>query len=224
MSTDGYSSLNLGTNANDNPAHVRENRKHLARTLLLPSEPVWLNQKHTNRAVTAEHYDGKTPADASVTSQAGIVCAAMTADCVPIVLYDPKTNTIAAIHAGWRGLLNNVIAATLTCMPTPHQKTLAWIGPAIGPAVFEVGFDVLSVFSREHPSVAQAFTLCPGKSQKWLMDGYAIAKYQLQRAGIPMANIYGAELCTYSDPARFFSYRRDGAATGRMVTLIWRTS
>ncbi|NOR80645.1 MAG: peptidoglycan editing factor PgeF, partial [Methyloprofundus sp.] len=143
-----------------------------------------------------------------------IVCTVLTADCLPILLCDQQGTMVAAIHGGWRGLLNGIIENTLVKMP--DSEILAWLGPAISAQCFEVGDDVRSAFINKSTQFAIAF-----KKQvngKYLADIYQIAKLLLNDVGVQ--KIYGGDYCTVTDKERFFSYRRDGQ-TGRMATLIW---
>ncbi len=154
-------------------------------------------------------------ADASHTDLTGVVCAVLTADCLPVLLCDREGRSVAAVHAGWRGLLNGVIEQTIAAMGA-EGELLAWLGPAIGPQAFEVGEEVLEAFLVDAPAAARAFMPSPGG--RWLADIYALARQRLHRAGVTL--VYGGEYCTYSEPERFYSYRRDGR-TGRMASLIW---
>lgn len=212
-----YASLNLATHVGDCPEDVAENRRIVRQALKLPAEPFWLQQIHSAKAVPATAGSEKPPiaADASFSRQAGVVCAVMTADCLPVLLADEQGQTIAAIHAGWRGLAAGIIDNTLKQLPA--HRYLAWLGPAIGPDCFEVGDEVRAAFVQRHRAFATAFKK-QGQS-KWLANIYQLARINLWQHHIDQ--IYGGELCTVSAPDCFFSYRRDGQ-TGRMATLIWR--
>ena len=209
-----WASFNLGDHVGDNPLHVSANRDAL--TACLPSAPCWLQQVHGTLAVNAENTPKTAVADAAFTRQAGRVCAVMTADCLPVLFCDRAGSIVAAAHAGWRGLLGGVLESTLAAMAIAPEHVLAWLGPAIGPSAFEVGDEVRAAFVAELPAAGEAFAPC-GQG-KWLADLYALARLRLARAGVTA--VYGGNACTYSDPAHYFSYRRDGV-TGRMVTLIW---
>jgi hypothetical protein len=210
-----YDSLNLGDHVGDDPAAVAENRRRLIEALSLPAEPRWLSQVHGTRAANAAQVSSGCEADASHTDRPGIVCAVLTADCLPLLLCDRDGHHVAAVHAGWRGLLNGVIERTIAAMDT-EQGLHAWLGPAIGPQAFEVGEEVREAFVAEDAAAEAAFAPSPGG--RWLADIYALARRRLQRVGVH--SISGGGHCTYSDPARFYSYRRDGK-TGRMASLIW---
>jgi len=213
-STAPWHNLNLGDHVGDNPAHVEANRALLRRHL--PAEPLWLRQVHGIAAVNADISAKMPEADAAYARQAGTVCAVMTADCLPVLFCDRAGSVVAAAHAGWRGLLNGVLETTVAAMGVPPAELLAWLGPAIGPNCFEVGDEVRAAFVDRDPRAAAAFV---GHAEgKWLADIYLLARQRLSVAGL--GSISGGELCTVTDAARFFSYRRDGV-TGRMASLIW---
>lgn len=212
-----FNSLNLGNHVNDNPMHVAQNRQLLAP--FLPSEPVWLNQVHGINVVDAADTSCLPEADASFSTQKNVVCVTMTADCLPILLCDTAGTLVASIHAGWRSLCNGVIEATLAKVtaqsPVNPADIMAWLGPAIGKNVFEVGAEVRAQFMANDAKLEAAFQ--PHKD-KWLCNIDQAATLRLNALGI--SKIYGGGMCTYSDEQQFFSFRRDGA-TGRMATLIW---
>ena len=214
VSDSPYASFNLGSHVGDNPLAVSRNRMLLAP--LLPSEPVWLNQVHGITVADAGRAGCLPEADASVSTHPGAVCVVMTADCLPILLCDEQGSVVGAAHAGWRGLCDGVIEATVSAMNVPAPTLMAWLGPAIGPTVFEVGDEVRTAFVAKQPQAAQAFVAAA--EGKWMADIYQLARLRLQALGIH--RIYGGDLCTYSDAERFYSYRRDGV-TGRMATFIW---
>ncbi|MGA0025060.1 MAG: peptidoglycan editing factor PgeF [Burkholderiales bacterium] len=216
VSSGPYASLNLGTRTDDDPAAVAANRARLQAHL--PQPPKWLAQVHGSTVVDADGLADIPSADASIARQPDTVCAILIADCLPILFTDRSGSCVAAAHAGWRGLAGGVIANTVARMPADPGELLAYIGPGIGPAAFEVGDDVLHAFCDEAPENRSAFAaLRPGK---WLCDLPALARVALRRAGL--TRIYGGNDCTVSDPQRFFSYRRD-KLTGRMAALIWRS-
>ncbi len=157
-------------------------------------------------------------ADAAVTSTAGTVLAILTADCLPVVLAARDGSEVAAAHAGWRGLADSVLEATLAAMTTPAHFVVAWLGPAAGPDAYEIGQDVFDAFVSPDPRAAAAFV--PTRPGHWRVDLYALARLRLVDAGIRAGNIHGGNSCTISDPRRFFSHRRD-QRSGRMATLAW---
>jgi YfiH family protein len=212
-----YNSLNFGLHVKDNPVHVAQNRHLLSD--YLPNEPVWLNQKHGLNVVDAANTGCLSDADASFTNRKNVVCVTMTADCLPVLMCDEAGSVVAAVHAGWRGLCDGIIEATVTTMrakfPIESSSLMAWLGPAIGPNAFEVGAEVRAQFIAKDARAELAFK---PHGDKWLGDLYQIATQRLNALNI--TEIYGGGLCTYTDKENFFSFRRDGD-TGRMATLIW---
>lgn len=219
-----YDGLNLGDHVGDDPAHVAQNRAALR--AVLPAEPAWLKQVHGVAVADADALSGPMEADASVARRPGAVCAVLTADCLPLLLCDDAGTVVAAAHAGWRGLAAGVIEHTVRAMGVAPASLMAYLGPAIGPAAFEVGDEVRQTFVAADPAAQQAFTRhsalstqhSPLGTEKWLADIYLLATQQLNRLGVE--RIHGGGYCTHNDPQRFYSYRRDGA-TGRMASLIW---
>lgn len=220
VSQGAYASLNLGAHVNDDPIAVAKNRQLLSP--FLPSEPVWLNQVHGLEVIDAAQSTCLQDADASFSTKPNVVCVTMTADCLPLLLCDKAGTVVAAVHAGWRGLCDGVIEATVTKMQVPASEVLVWLGPAIGPDAFEVGDDVRARFVSRDNHAENAFRR---HGDKWLCDMYLIARQRLNALGVTA--IYGAsvneDFCTYSDKARFFSFRRD-QVTGRMASMIWLQS
>ena len=216
ISQGSYASLNPADHVLDDPSHVTANRAIIRDMLQLPSEPIWLRQVHGINVVKADQCQRAPEADASFTDRSGTVCAVLTADCLPVLFCGDNGRVIAAAHAGWRGLQAGVIKQSVAAMNCAEVSV--WLGPAIGPDNFEVGDEVRQAFLADNSKAASAFKArAPGK---WLADIYQLARMQLAELGID--NIHGGGLCTMADPARFYSYRRDGAATGRMASLIWR--
>ena len=209
-----YASMNLGLRVGDNPGAVEANRRVLRH--FLPAEPRWLDQVHGTTVVDAETLTHPVQADASVTKSPGCVSVIMVADCLPILLANRAGSIVAAAHAGWRGLAGGVIENTIRALDTPPQNLLAYLGPAIGPSAFEVGDDVREVFVAVDRAAETAFR--PHRPGKWLADLFGLARQRLARAGV--LNVFGGGHCTFSDPARFFSHRRD-KVSGRMAALIW---
>ena len=209
-----YDSMNLGLRVGDDPAAVDANRRRLRS--VLPAEPKWLHQVHGARVIRAEQPGEVPDADAAVTTQANSVCAIMIADCMPVLFADRDGHAVGAAHAGWRGLAAGVLENTIDAMGIAPAKLIAWLGPAIGPSAFEVGNDVRDAFLGSDPAAEHAFRAhLPGK---WLADLFMLARQRLARAGV--TEVHGGGLCTHSDPARFFSHRRD-KVSGRMAALIW---
>ena len=217
VSAASYASLNLGLHVGDQEAQVLRNRELLRQQL--PNEPVWLNQVHGILVQQAELARGTVDADASYTRQTGTVCAIMTADCLPVLLTDRSGSVVAAAHAGWRGLCNGVLEASIAAMGVAPEELMAWLGPAIGPDAFEVGPEVRQAFMHQDEASQQAFS--PISEDKYLADIYQLARLRLAKSGV--GAVYGGKFCTVIDRDRFFSYRRDGR-TGRMASLIWLQS
>jgi len=213
-----YAGLNLGLNSGDDAGLVARNRASLKHWL--PAEPLWLRQVHGTAVIEADaDVNANSPnpeADAAFARRPGSVCAVLTADCLPLLLCDEKGTTVAAVHAGWRGLCAGVIERALRAMACPSQTLLAYLGPAIGPKAYEVGADVRAAFAATDPDDEAGFA--PGKPGKFYADLYTLARRRLARSGVH--RIYGGTHCTYSERERFYSYRRDGV-TGRMASLIW---
>jgi len=186
----------------------------------LPAEPLWLSQVHGRSVASADVTPASAPqADAAVASAANVVCAVLAADCLPVLFTDEAASTVAAAHAGWRGLAAGVLEATLAEMRVAPKTVIAWLGPAIGPTAFEVGDDVHAAFCAIDPGAHACFVaLRPGK---WHADLYALARRRLARAGV--RNVHGGTRCTFTERDSFFSYRRGGDdAPRRMATVIWR--
>ncbi len=216
VSVPPYDSLNLADHVGDDPAQVAENRRRLATVAGYLSEPAWLQQVHGKRVVAAETVREPVAADAAWTREADRPCVVMTADCLPVLLCDRAGTVVAAVHAGWRGLADGVIAATVAEMNVPPMELLAWLGPAIGPTAFEVGEEVHAAFVALDRANANCFK--PSPTGRWLADIYGLARLQLRRLFVTA--IYGGYSCTFSEPERFFSYRRENR-TGRMASVIW---
>ncbi|MEA5098539.1 MAG: peptidoglycan editing factor PgeF [Burkholderiaceae bacterium] len=215
--TTGGHGFNLALHVGDDPQQVRQNRALLR--ALLPAEPAWLTQTHSTTVVDAASATNAPEADASVTTERGVVCVVMTADCLPVLLCDARGTLVAAAHAGWRGLADGVLQATVEAMRAKGAADiLAWFGPAIGPQAFEVGDDVRQAFAAGGIDPADGFAPIDGNSGKYLGDMTALARAAL--AGVGVSRIAGGGLCTVTDWRRFYSFRRDDI-TGRMASLIW---
>lgn len=210
-----YQGLNLGTHVGDELTKVEQNRRWLTQQAQMPSAPVWLNQTHST--VVAEV---NTPteqvldADGLFTQRRGVVCSAMTADCLPVLLTNVQGTQVAAVHAGWRGLVNGIVEQAVAKF---DGEVMAWIGPAIGARAFEVGKDVVDEFVKADSQSVSAFI--PRQQQgKWLANMNQLVTQRLNSVGV--TQVYYSELCTFEDSTRFYSYRRDGV-TGRQATFIW---
>jgi YfiH family protein len=203
----------------DDAEAVSRNRARLVSWLGLPAEPLWLNQVHGCGVASVERDREGVTADAAVAVEPGRVCAVLTADCLPLLLCDRAGSRVAAVHAGWRGLLAGVVDKALDALERPCDQILAWMGPAIGPDTFEVGDEVRTAFIAANHEAEAAFR--PSPSGRWLADIYALARNRLMARGVPWVG--GGDRCTVGEPEQFYSYRRDGI-TGRMASLIWLTS
>lgn len=216
-----WDSLNLGVHVDDDPKHVHENRRRLAQAIGLDTAPIgWLNQVHGTEVVelTPNNVGQTVEADASYTRHPGIACAILTADCLPVILADSEGTIVGAAHCGWRSLCGGVIENLVGAMAVAPETLQAWLGPAIGPASFEVGPEVRDAFLKHDLEAARAFKAEGARPSHFMADIYTLATLRLNHLGV--YNVTGGGLCTVQDPDRFFSYRRDGQ-TGRMATLIW---
>lgn len=224
-----WDAFNLGNHVGDEPADVQRHREELAAAL--HAEPVWLQQVHGNRVVRLSRQNlgamAETQADGAFTTEPGVACAIMVADCLPILLAAPEGRGVAALHAGWRGLagagdMNGLgiahtgVAALCEAASCDPADLRAWLGPCIGPTAFQVGPDVLSGFgvdpAQSHPR------FIPQSADRWLADLAGLAADRLQSLGVQ--RIEGGQWCTVSEPSRFFSFRRD-RVTGRQAACIW---
>jgi hypothetical protein len=221
----GGGGLNLGLHCGDDAATVQRNRALLQAQL--PGRPAWIAQVHGVAVVDAASVGEGKPiltGDASIATAPGVVCAVMTADCLPVLFADVDGKVVGAAHAGWRGLAAGVLGETIKAMRAAGAGDItAWMGPAIGPEQFEVGADVLDSFvagaqAGEIEQVRAAFKPYPGRDGKWLADMFMLARLFMARDGV--TRVSGGSYCTASDAGRFFSYRRDHV-TGRQASLIW---
>lgn len=211
-----YDSLNVGAHCGDNLDHVEQNRRLFYAASGMPSKPVWLEQVHGKDVLhlTGEPYASKR-ADASYSNTPGRVCAVMTADCLPVLFCNVAGTEVAAAHAGWRGLCEGVLEETVVCFNDIPANIIAWLGPAIGPAAFEVGPEVREAFMLKDKQADAAFRPA---GEKYFADIYTLARQRLASMGIE--NVYGGDRCTFTESNDFFSYRRD-RTTGRMASFIW---
>lgn len=215
VSESPYDSFNLALHVGDDEARVRQNRRALRDQLQLPAEPGWINQTHGTRAVVLEQ-DSDREADAAVTREPGQIAVVMTADCLPILICNRAGTEVAAVHAGWRGLRAGVIPAALATMQTAGDQLMAWIGPGISQACFEVGDEVRAAFADSIQDASGYFTAHgPGH---WLCDLAGLAERVLNQHGV--SQVFRDPHCSYRDAELFYSYRR-AATTGRMAALIW---
>lgn len=217
-----FDSFNVATHVGDDPRAVAENRAALRASLRLPAEPAWLEQAHGSKVVDLDSriaLDSAGPADGAVARTPDRICVIQVADCMPVLFAAADGSAVGAAHAGWRGLAGGVLEATVRAMQTPPADLLAWLGPAIGQAHFEVGEEVRAAFLATDAGAAAAFE--KNERGRWQCDLHALARRRLTALGVP--SVHGGGWCTYADAGRFFSFRRDGRC-GRMAALIWRVS
>ena len=218
MSRPPFDRFNLGLHCGDAGEAVTANRGALQQALALPAAPRWLQQVHGCTVAELGPLPGaQAPqADAAVSHLPGTVLAILTADCLPVLFCHADGSEIGAAHAGWRGLAAGVLEATLEQLRAPRGQVLAWLGPCIGAASYEVGEEVRAAFVDRASEAARCFT--GSRAGHWYCDLAALARQRLQAAGV--RQIHGGGFDTFSD-ARFYSYRRDGAGSGRFASLIW---
>lgn len=220
-----WDSLNLGDHVEDDAAAVQANRDLLEQSLqrIAPaSAPLWLKQVHGLRVVAPPPEPTQRrvwipEADAATTTLPGVPVTVMTADCLPVFFCDRAGTRVAVAHAGWRGLCDGVLEATVAEFVQPSE-VLAWMGPCIGPEAFEVGSEVRAEFIARDAAAADAFRPVAGKPGHWLGDLYLLARQRLAAVGVTAVS--GGGRCTHSERDTFFSFRRDGR-TGRMASVIW---
>jgi len=210
-----WGGFNLATHVKDDLAKVLINRASLIQQAKLPSEPEWLNQTHSTTIAKLETSQNRN-ADASITQTPKQVAVVLTADCLPLLICNQQGNEVAAIHAGWKGLLDGIVIKTINAMASEPKECMVWLGPAISQKYFEVGEDVKQQFCQAYQQAEQHFK--HQGNNKYHADLYGLAKDQLINLGVTA--IYGGELCSYEQGDKFYSYRRDGV-TGRMASLIW---
>jgi polyphenol oxidase len=218
VSAGAYASLNLAIHVGDDPDAVCRNRQLLREAAKLPGEPMWLEQVHGTKVWEGGVIESPPIADASIARTSGQVCAILTADCLPVLFCDVDGTTIGAAHAGWRGLVAGVLEETIKAMRVPSTRLMAWLGPAIEPAAFEVGEDVREQFTKRDARHSHAFQR--NERGRWQADLYHLSRVELANIGVEQ--VCGGGFGTYADAQRFYSYRRE-KQTGRMATLIWLT-
>lgn len=213
-----FDRCNLGLRSGDVPVVVAANRASVAAALQLPSDPRWLQQVHgcDVAVIGGAASVGEPVADAAVTRERGRPLAILTADCLPVLFHDAEGEVVAAAHAGWRGLAAGVLERTVAAMDVPAGRIAAWLGPCIGAASYEVGTEVREAFLVRDAGHAACFS--PTRPGHWLCDLAGLARRTLLSAGV--GRIDGGGFDTFTD-ARFYSYRRDGARSGRFASLIW---
>ncbi len=212
-----YAGFNIGAHVGDDPRAVEENRRQLRNLIDLPNEPNWLQQVHGTAIVAAPCTTAEPKADACIATSPGTVCTVLTADCLPVLFASADGQTIAAAHAGWRGLSAGILEATAAAFECPPDQIIAWLGPAISQPAFEVGDEVREQFIKHDPPSAAAFEA--NAAGRWQADLYGLARRRLNNCGV--TRIFGGDCCTFAQSDEYFSYRRDGQC-GRMASLIFR--
>jgi len=212
-------SLNLGTHVGDDSERVRENERRLCAFLEIDSERIVTTGQVHGTEIAVVTVPGKLDGyDALITSTRGIFVGILTADCYPILIYDPRTGASGAAHAGWQGAAGRIAEKTIHAMQsefgTHPQDCLAWVGTGISGEHYEIGGEVVARFDRRYLKSS------PSGEEKFLLDLSAANRDQLIEAGIPAEQVQCSEFCSYRDADRFFSYRRENGKTGRMIALI----
>ncbi len=210
-----WDSYNLATHVGDDLSKVLGNRTLLKQQAQLPADPEWLNQTHSTDVITLSDTSCRK-GDASITQQINQVAVVLTADCLPLLVCNQQGTEVAAIHAGWKGLLDGIVINTIRAMASSPADLLVWLGPAISQKHFEVGSEVKQQFGQAYTQTEQHFN--PNNAGKFQADLYGLVTDQLSSLGVK--RIYGGDFCSYTQKDLFFSYRRDGV-TGRMASLIW---
>ena len=218
-SKSNFANFNLALHVNDEKSAVMANRALLLRYYNLPSEPVWINQTHSNLSVNADSVSSIVDADASYSKKLGTVCGVLTADCLPIFVCNKKGTAVGIAHAGWRGLVDGIIESLLESFDCNSEDLIVHLGPAISKLSFEVGGEVKAQFISKNKNFESCFTYL---NNKYYLDLYDAARVVLKSFGV--SSISGGDRCTYKESDQYFSYRRDGKCSGRMAHLIWMES
>ncbi len=216
-STGAYEGLNLAQHVGDDNQSVNSNRQLLRQQLDLPGDPCWLNQTHsTDVTLLCGSHSYQVNADAAISRQPGMIAVVMTADCVPILFCNRDATEVAAIHAGWRGLVDGIIEKTLNNMRSDAVQLLAWVGPAISQSRFEVGPELFELFVEKDEQAESRFKA--NRPGHWLCDLPGLVQDKLRQQGV--SGVYLSGICSFEDESRFYSYRRN-KVTGRMASMIW---
>ena len=215
-SSDNFANFNLAIHGNDNNVSVSENRSILREYYGLPSDPVWINQTHSPICVDASSTKRIVEADASFTINPGVVCAILTADCLPVFVSKKDGSMVGIAHAGWKGLISGVIEKLIESFHCKGRDLVVHLGPAISKHYFEVGVEIKDLYLSKNSNFARSFSFY---RYKYYLDLYDAAKVILESFNITL--ISGGDRCTFKESDEFFSYRRDGINSGRMAHLIW---
>jgi polyphenol oxidase len=215
-SSGSFKNFNLAFHAKDSFDDVEKNRLILKSTYGLPSNPVWLNQIHSSKCVNASLIQSIVDADASFTRDLGVVCAILTADCLPVFMCKRDGSMVGVAHAGWRGLISGVIENLIHSFNISGDDLVAHLGPAISMSSFEVGKEIQDIYLSKNIEFERSFSM---QNNKHYLNLYDAATLILERFKI--SSISGGDRCTFKETNHFFSYRRDGVNSGRMAHLIW---
>ena len=211
-----FENFNLALHVNDKRENVLENRSILKDYYGIPSNPVWINQTHSSICVDASSIKKIVEADASFTINPGVVCAVLTADCLPVFVCKKDGSMVGIAHAGWKGLISGVIESLIESFQCNGVDLVAHLGPAISKNYFEVGIEIKDLYLSKNSNFARSFSFY---RDKHYLDLYDAAKVILESFNITL--ISGGDRCTFKESDKFFSYRRDGVNSGRMAHLIW---
>ena len=217
LSNNDYSSFNLGLHVHDDAKQVMQHRQALKQSLNLPNEPHWLDQIHGTRIITLNKEQQNPQADGSTTQEYQHACVILTADCLPILITNTDGTQVAAIHAGWRGLLAGIIDRAIKQFHCPTKELLVWLGPCIGPLNFEINTTIRQQFIHSHSTWDKSFHQDTDGS--WFANLQRLAETRFQELGVH--HLHKETRCTFEHRNRFYSYRRDGQYTGRMAHAIW---
>ncbi|MBV52613.1 MAG: hypothetical protein CL816_00945 [Coxiellaceae bacterium] len=212
-----YSSFNLGLHVNDTGEYVTKHRQALTQSLHIPNEPHWLDQIHGTKIITLNSAQKNPKADGSTTQDYQQACVILTADCLPILMTNIDGTQVAAIHAGWRGLLLGIVDRAIEQFHCPANELLVWLGPCIGPLNFEINATIRQQFIQTHSAWDESFH--QNDIGSWFAHLQRLAETRLQELGVE--HIHKDTRCTFEHRDTFYSYRRDGQYTGRMAHAIW---
>ena len=211
-----FENFNLSLHVNDKRENVLENRSILKDYYGIPSNPIWINQTHSSICVDASSIKKIVEADASFTINPGVVCAVLTADCLPVFVCKKNGSMVGIAHAGWKGLISGVIESLIESFQCNGADLFAHLGPAISKNYFEVGSEIKDLYLSKNSNFARSFSFY---RDKHYLDLYDAAKVILESFNITLTS--GGDRCTFKESDKFFSYRRDGVNSGRMAHLIW---
>ena len=216
QSKGNFENFNLALHVDDNHNDVQANRSLLENYFNLPSSPIWINQIHSNVSVSADSVSSIVNADASFTKTPGVVCAILTADCLPVFVCNKSGTMVGIAHVGWRGLVDGIIESLIESFEGNREDLIVHLGPVISQLSFEVGIEVKLRYLSKNKNFENSFTFI---NDKYYLDLYDVARQVLE--GLGVSSISFENMCTYNNSDLYFSYRRDGNNSGRMAHLIW---